>query len=86
MTRTQHGFNIAQKRLELRGPGELFGTRQSGTIAEGASLMGSDAEMLKTTHDLAAELLNHPDDPDAQTVVALAKERFEGRLSQMALN
>ena len=46
--------------MELRGPGELFGTRQSGTIAEGASLMGSDAEMLKTTHDLAAELLNHP--------------------------
>lgn len=83
---TNDGFKVAQKDMELRGPGELFGTRQSGTIAEGASLMGSDAEMLKTTHDLAAELLNRPDDPDAQTVVALAKERFEGRLSQMALN
>jgi ATP-dependent DNA helicase RecG len=27
---TQDGFKIAQKDLELRGPGEFFGTRQSG--------------------------------------------------------
>ena len=30
MTESQNGFYIAQKDLELRGPGEFFGTRQSG--------------------------------------------------------
>ena len=30
LCRTQDGFEIARKDLELRGPGELFGTRQAG--------------------------------------------------------
>lgn len=30
MKTTQNGFDIAQKDLELRGPGEFFGTRQAG--------------------------------------------------------
>ena len=30
MCRTQDGFEIAEKDLELRGPGEFFGTRQAG--------------------------------------------------------
>ena len=83
---TADGFKIAQKDLELRGPGELFGTRQSGAIAEGVSLMGSDAELIRDTHDLARELLSHPERPDAAQVIALARERFAGRMDAMALN
>ena len=30
MAETNDGFKIAEKDLELRGPGELLGTRQSG--------------------------------------------------------
>jgi ATP-dependent DNA helicase RecG len=30
MARTNNGFVIAEKDLELRGPGEVLGTRQSG--------------------------------------------------------
>jgi ATP-dependent DNA helicase RecG len=32
MVRTSNGFEIAETDLELRGPGEFFGTRQSGTL------------------------------------------------------
>jgi ATP-dependent DNA helicase RecG len=32
MVRTTNGFEIAETDLELRGPGEFFGTRQSGTL------------------------------------------------------
>ena len=30
MAETTDGFNIAEKDLQLRGPGEYFGTKQSG--------------------------------------------------------
>ena len=30
MVETQDGFVIAEKDLEIRGPGEFFGTRQAG--------------------------------------------------------
>ena len=35
LTKTNDGFKIAQKDMELRGPGELFGYRQSGTLDAG---------------------------------------------------
>ena len=82
---TNDGFKVAQKDMELRGPGELFGTRQSGSIAEGVNLMGSDTELLKITHDLARELMAS-DSEDARTVVELAKARFADKLNEIAIN
>ena len=32
MVRTANGFEIAETDLQLRGPGEFFGTRQSGDL------------------------------------------------------
>ncbi len=32
MTSTNNGFVIAEKDLELRGPGDIEGTRQSGVV------------------------------------------------------
>ena len=32
MTSTNDGFDIAEKDLEMRGPGEIEGTRQSGAL------------------------------------------------------
>ncbi len=54
--RTSDGFALAQADLELRGAGELFGTRQSGVpTLRIASLL--DAKMIETTRREAEELL-----------------------------
>ena len=83
---TTDGFKIAQKDMELRGPGELFGTRQSGALSAGIGSLAGDAELLKLTHDEARDLMADPDAPDARAVVALARERFAERLREVAVN
>ena len=83
---TTDGFKIAQKDMELRGPGELFGTRQSGTLTVGIGTLAGDTELLKLTHDEARALMAEPDSPDARAVIALARERFADRLRDVAIN
>ena len=56
MERTSDGFALAQADLELRGAGELFGTRQSGVpTLRIASLL--DGKMIETTRHEAEQLL-----------------------------
>ena len=85
LTGTNDGFKIAQKDMELRGPGELFGTRQSGAIAEGLGLAGTDTLLLKQTHDLARELMNG-DSEDARRIIELSRARFGEKLEGVAVN
>lgn len=48
------GFYIAEKDLELRGPGDLFGVRQSGELGFVLADIYRDAGLLKKASDLAA--------------------------------
>ena len=57
MRHTADGFLIAEKDLELRGPGELLGTRQTGLAAFRVADLARDAGMLPAVHDLAERLL-----------------------------
>ena len=55
MTDTNDGFRIAEVDLELRGPGEFFGTRQSGLPEFRAADLIRDAAILQEArHDAAA--------------------------------
>ena len=65
MTQTNDGFVIAQKDLELRGPGDLMGVRQSGEAMDGFLLNG-DMRQLEETHACMKSLRDDP---------ALAEER-----------
>ncbi len=85
MTRSNDGFEIAQKDMELRGPGDLFGVRQSGALALGPCACAGDAALLKETHDAARELMKHPESEEAQAVIALARKNYPDALS-LALN
>ena len=85
LTSTTDGFRIAQKDMELRGPGELFGTRQSGVLSAGIGSLAADTELLKLTHDEAHALMRREDE-DARAVRRLAQERFAERLEHVAVN
>ena len=86
MCSTSDGFKVAEKDMELRGPGELFGTRQSGALTAGIGALAGDTELLKLTHDAAHDLLRDPDTDDARAVVRLARERFADRLEDIGIN
>lgn len=86
MTQTNDGFLVAQKDLELRGPGEIFGERQSGLAAPMAGAMLADAAMLKETHDAAREIMKDAERADHQAVIRLARQVFERRFREVALN
>lgn len=57
MRQTNDGFLIAEKDLELRGPGELLGTRQTGLAAFRMADLARDADLLPGVHALAERLL-----------------------------
>ena len=57
MRETNDGFVIAEKDLELRGPGELLGTRQTGLAAFQVADLARDADLLPLVRELADRLL-----------------------------
>jgi ATP-dependent DNA helicase RecG len=62
MAQTSDGFVIAQRDLELRGPGELMGTRQHGLPDLRIADLLEDAPILQEAHQDAGHLLE--DDAD----------------------
>lgn len=57
LRQTNDGFAIAEKDLELRGPGELLGTRQTGIASFRMADLVRDADLLPQVHALADDLL-----------------------------
>ena len=60
MTRTNDGFKIAELDLELRGPGEFFGTRQAGLPSFRVANIIRDAQLLEAAKGEAAAVLAGP--------------------------
>ena len=57
MRESQDGFFIAEQDLQIRGPGELFGSRQSGAMQFKLADLLRDNHMLKDVRLLADDLL-----------------------------
>lgn len=61
MRETNDGFIIAQKDLQLRGAGEVLGTRQTGLAEFRIAQLGRDDDLLDEVSDIADQLLSsHP--------------------------
>ena len=57
MTKTQNGFEIAEHDLQLRGPGEFYGTRQSGMPDFRLANIIRDVEVIQQAREAAFELV-----------------------------
>ncbi len=57
---TSDGFEVARRDLELRGPGELLGTRQTGLMQLRVADLVRDAELLPGVQRAAALMLDGP--------------------------
>jgi ATP-dependent DNA helicase RecG len=80
---TSDGFKIAEIDLQLRGPGEFLGTRQSGLPDFRVANLIRDSRLLIEARRLAAEWLDRtPDmsDPESMRVSTVLQHRWAGRL------
>jgi ATP-dependent DNA helicase RecG len=65
MTATNNGFEIAEKDLELRGPGEIEGTRQSGVLNLRLADLVKDRPILDAAKKIADQLIE--EDPELES-------------------
>jgi ATP-dependent DNA helicase RecG len=54
---TTDGFKVAQRDLELRGPGEVLGTRQTGLMQLRVADLIRDADLVPTVQEIAQRLI-----------------------------
>ncbi len=86
LIQTNDGFLVAQKDLELRGPGDLMGTRQSGETLQGFLLDG-DVKLLEEAANCMKKLRMEPAFADERAAVESVAIRCYGeKLKQVALN
>jgi ATP-dependent DNA helicase RecG len=62
LRQTNDGFKIANKDLELRGPGEILGTQQTGIANMKIANIVRDGYLLKQVNYYAAEFLQFDED------------------------
>ena len=82
MTRTNDGFEISEADLQLRGPGDLEGTQQSGLPFElKIANLAQDGQMLQIARNTASDILEK--DP---TLSASENKIFISQLKKMKTN
>lgn len=74
MTQTGNGFEIAEKDLELRGPGDIAGTRQSGMLDFKLADIVRDRPLVDTAKTLVMDILEK--DPDLDSAENLRLKNF----------
>src|SRR5437868_3414492 len=79
MVRTNDGFQIAELDLELRGPGEFFGTRQAGMPTFQVANLIRDRQLLEMAKREAAAVLSGPNAEVSQVEIDRAIRHMRAR-------
>jgi ATP-dependent DNA helicase RecG len=84
MEQSSDGFVIAKKDLDIRGPGEFLGTRQSGLPELAVANLARDGDLIAVAQEEARAILDADPRlraPEHQGLVKALEERWEGRLA-----
>jgi ATP-dependent DNA helicase RecG len=84
MVRTSNGFEIAETDLELRGPGEFFGTRQSGSLGFQIANPMRDRAVLDLARQEAFALVEAATMPAASNAPSTAQSKEGAKQSANA--
>jgi ATP-dependent DNA helicase RecG len=76
MVRTNDGFKIAELDLEMRGPGEFFGTKQAGLPSFQVASLIRDRDLLELAKKEAAATLAGPNSEISQTEIDRALKQM----------
>ena len=76
MVKTNDGFRIAEEDLDIRGPGELFGTRQSGMPDLRIAHIVRDAPLLESARREAFALIERDPRLESSPLLKESVERF----------
>jgi ATP-dependent DNA helicase RecG len=79
MVRTSDGFQIAELDLELRGPGEFFGTKQAGIPSFRVANIIRDRELLEAAKREAGFVINGPNSEISKPEVDRALREMRAR-------
>jgi ATP-dependent DNA helicase RecG len=79
MRETTDGFEIARRDLEIRGPGEFLGARQSGQAMLRFADLETDQWLVEHARDIAASLLESETGPNVEIVDAHLARWLGGR-------
>lgn len=88
MTKSENGFDIAEKDLELRGAGEVLGQKQHGLPELKIADILSDTALLKQSRDAVEYLYDSGklEEPDYKRMKKELDARFNRILEEIALN
>lgn len=89
MEKTSDGFIISEKDLELRGPGDFFGTRQHGIPDLKIANLYRDTEILKKAQEAALKLLETDralESPENRPLGQAVRDRFSGVIKSVSMN
>lgn len=81
MVRTNDGFEIAEEDLRIRGPGEFYGTRQSGVPSLRIANILRDVDILEKSRQDAFDLIKSDPElsmPEHRKLLDIIRKRFEG--------
>ena len=86
LCKTNDGFLVSQRDLELRGPGDLMGTRQAG-VSDTHFLFSADAKALEEVSAVVKALRSDPNQTKTLSMLnQLAESYFEQSGHNIALN
>ena len=73
MVRTNDGFEVSEVDLQLRGPGDIMGTQQSGVLDLKIADLGKDRKILESARYFAELIIEADSELEGETNVALGR-------------